>query len=326
MSYKKVTDNIDVISSQLWKQLLNDFIDRCRGYANKNPYLNDIANTLSILPSPTSGKPVKPSLYNNMANACRELARTLGLEPPSDLRTVKTGDYVLARDVNALIDCLNMIPPAPTITNFIYLFNENDWNTAKNYVTDNSLIFIWVNISTLTSDEVQQLVNNNKVVFMVTIDVQPNYSTPVPAFYPVFYTQLEPTACDFDVRDVTDPNFQQFFGDTVPADWDFCVNLSQKVTGTKNWTGDSCGWGYKTYTKGAIMEIPYDGFWESPTWIANFVLAASNIFLGVSKPTRILYLAGYTTGDPDWHDCYPLDSCWQQFASQYGYQIVDLRG
>jgi hypothetical protein len=256
-----------------------------------------------------------------MVTACKELTQTLGKESPSGLRTVTSGDTVLASDINALIDCLNLVP-TPYV---IYLFKVNDWNTAKNYVIDNSLIFISVDISTLTSDEVQQLVNNNKVVFMATIDTQPYYPRSTPALYPVFYTKLKPTACGLDVKNVTNPDFQQFFGNIIPSDFDYSISLSQKVSGTKNYTGNSCGMGYKKYTSGAIMEIPYDGFWRSSTWLSKFVFAASNILLGISKPTRILYLSGYSSGDQWFHYCYPIDTCWQQFASQYGYKIVDLR-
>lgn len=207
----------------------------------------------------------------------------------------------------------------------IYLFNENDWNTAKNYVIDGSLIFVWVDISTLTSDEVQNLVNNRKVVLLSIIDTQPIHNAKLQAFYPIFYTYLVPSLYGEGGTGVIDPEFQKYFGSSIPTLIDYAYHYEVKVQGTTCWTEGGACYGYKRYDAGAIIEIPYDGFWESADWLAKYVDAVSNILLGTSKPARILYLAGYITSISDWHACYPLDNCWNTLAQQRGWRVTDLR-
>jgi len=329
MSYKKVTDHVDIISSQLWKQLLNGFIDRCKAYADKNPNLTNIANILMTLPIPTSGKPVRPSIYNNMVTACKELTQTLGEDPPSGLRTVTSGDIVFASDINALIDCLNLVP-----LNFvIYLFDTNDWNTAKNYVTENSFIFVNYDINTLTNTEVSDLVSRLPVLFVNMIDTQPYHNLPAPAFYNVFYNVLAPPNClplgQWDYIYVGDSCFESFLSFTTGVLIDYAVHSSYKIEPINIWgyypTLYLCSYSYKKYKSGAIIEIPFDSFWLSLSTLTNYINAMSNCVMGFYKPSNILYLGYYPSDLPGGHKCYPIDNCWQQFASQFGYKIVDLR-
>lgn len=326
MSYKKVTDHVDIISSQLWKQLLNDFIDKCKYYSYLNPSLNDIVNILSTLPIPTSGKPVRPSLYNNMVTACKELTQTLGKESPSGLRNVASGDTVLASDINALIDCLNLV----TLPYEIYLFDTNDWDIAKKYVTGYSLIFVNYDINTLTNTEVSDLVSQIPVIFVNMIDTQPYHQLPSPAFYQVFYNTLVPLSCTDWVNKIIDPCFQQIIGTSIDSLYDYVISNFFKVMGVKPWAyhdvPNNCYDSYKIYESGAIIEMPFDGFWVDVSFMEKFIWAMSKCLLGISKPTRILYLSSYTSSFPSYHKCHPIDVCWQQFASQYGYKIVDLRG
>jgi len=329
MSYEKVTDHVDIISSQLWKQLLNDLIDRCKAYAYKNPYLNDIANALSILSIPAPGKPVKPSLYNNMVNACRELVRTLGLEPPLDLRTVKTGDYVLARDINALIDCIDMIPPVtpppPAPTKFIYLIKENDWDTARNYVKPRSFIFVNYDIDTLSSTELNNIVTNQQVLVLNMMDTQPYWGAMPLAFYPIFYITEQPTVGinppNTGTLTILDPCLEKYLGGIFVAWNDYPVFDTQKVEGVVHWAGfpgeTMRHFSYKKYQRGIIIEMPYDAFWcgysPSPICFDNVMMALSQCFFGTDTPDYILYLAKYDTHS------------WDYYAEHYGFQIVDLR-
>ena len=320
---------MDVISSQLWKQLLNDFINRCKYYSYLNPSLNDIANILSTLPLPTSGKPVRPSLYNNMVTACKELIQTLGKESPSGLRIVTSGDTVLASDINALIDCLNLVP----LPYVIYLFNTNDWNTAKNYVTGNSFIFVNYDINTLTNTEVSDLVSRLPILFVNMIDTQPYHKLPSPAFNQVFYNTLVPQSCGYNPWEIIDPCFKQFLGSSESPWADYDVYDSYKVSGITPWCVSHpsigrlihCNHAYKKYENGFIIEIPYDGFWVSVSIMEKHIQAMSKCLLDIDKPIRILYLGGYTSDNTSIHSCFPIDNCWNQYALMNGYQLVDLR-
>jgi hypothetical protein len=242
----------------------------------------------------------------------------------------KTWDIVASADWNTLKQALGFAPRLNELASMfavptVYLFKENDWSTAKQYVTDNSIIICWMTIPTLTPDEVRQLVASKKVVFVIEVDTQPYYPYSAPAWYGVFYTVLAPRSCGMCASNVTDPDFQRFLGSSVPCLFDYNVGLSQKVSGAKNWSGDSCGWGYKRYEQGAIIEVPYDGYWEDADWLGKYVDAISNILLGVSRPAGVLYLGHYITGAPDWHACNPIDNCWTALAQARGWRVVDLR-
>jgi hypothetical protein len=242
----------------------------------------------------------------------------------------KTGDIVASADWNNLKQAMSVAPRLDELASTyavptIYLFKENDWGTAKQYVDDYSIIICYMTIPTLTPDEVRQLVATKKVVFVIEVDTQPYYPYNAPAWYGVFYTVLAPRSCGMCANNVTDPDFQKFFGSSVPCDIDYNVSLSYKVSGARNWTGDSCGWGYKKYEQGAIIEVPYDGYWKDADWLGKYVDAISNILLGVSRPARILYLGHYITGDPAWHGCNPIDNCWKTLAQARGWRVVDLR-
>jgi len=241
-----------------------------------------------------------------------------------------TGDVVASADWNAVKQALAVAPKLDELAEeravtTVYLFREADWSTAKRYADDDSLIFCTHGIDTLPSGEVRELVASKRVVFVIEVDTEPYYPLPAPAWYPVFYTVLKPPFCGVNVATVTDPCFRQFLGYSVPALWDYCVSLRYKVSGAWNWTGDSCGWGYKVYEKGAIVEVPYDGFWESAEWLGRFVDAISNCLLGLRRPLRILYLGRYVSGTPGWHLCHPIDACWRALASARKWRLVDLR-
>ena len=208
----------------------------------------------------------------------------------------------------------------------VYLFNANDWDTAKQYITDGSIVFCTYTISTLTPDEVRQLVTEKKVVFVIEVDTEPYYPLEAPAWYGVFYTVPAPQRCaPVTYVGVTDSDFRKFLGTSVLEWYDYQVSLNVKVPGTKNWTGDSCGWGYKRYERGAIIEVPSDGLWKDADWLGKYVDAISNILLGVSQPARILYLGHYTSSDPSWHACHPIDNCWKTLAQTRGWSVLDMR-
>lgn len=211
----------------------------------------------------------------------------------------------------------------------VYLFNTDDWSTARKYLLDYTLIFIPMGTGSLTSSEVEELVNTRRIVFLLGIDTEPYYPNPSPAFYPVFYRVLSPYSPHCDVNQVVDSAFQKFFGYNVPALVDYFTHIDSKVSGTMHWavyTGDGrYGWGYKTYQKGAIIEIPFDGFWESADWLGKYVDAASSILLSTSMPTRILYLDRYFSGAYWWHKCHPIDACWQTLCTSRGWILRDLR-
>jgi len=333
MSYKKVTDHVDIISSQLWKQILNDFIDRCKYYSYLNPSLNDIANILSTLPIPTSGKTVRPSLYNTMVTVCKELTQTLGKESSSGLRTVTSGDTVLASDINALIDCLSEIPP-PQYN--VYTIDTNDWNTAKQYITGYTIIFLEHYIDTVTSDEILNLVKNYPIVFVVKVRNQYRYPKNTPAFYNIFYTRPTPRSNGYCISEfrgnycntglLDDCLIRNLASSIYGTRWDDLLYIGDKVPDAIYYTQIvNCNYSYKKYGYGTIIEVPGEGVWINRDWFSRYVFGLSKCFLGVDKPYTIIYLGEYTTIHPEQHECYTAFNCIKDFASLYGYNLIDLR-
>jgi len=325
MSYKKVADHVDVISSQLWRDLLNEFILRCRYYSYLNSKLLDIAKALESLPAPLSGRPVRPSLYNGMVSACKELLTTFNKSAPPGLRTVVSGDWVLSSDVNALIDCLSTVPPAGTV----YLFNTSDWDAARSYVADNTIIITTWSPPTLTSSEVLDVLDKYRAVFVIEVDTEPYHRIANQAYYQVLYTVSAPTWCMCDWGEVLEESFQRFLGREAEGLFDYMVDSSLKVPEAVLWARypgtATCGWSYVRHGKGAVVEVPCDGFWRNVGVLASYIDALRYTFLDLSSPLRVLHLGHYVSDRPEWHKCYPADACWRQLASQYGYKLVDLR-
>ena len=313
-------------------------------------YISELKSIVDSMPIVKEGDWVYSDHFNLHLRALRKLIEieewltTEVCQSPSDmvqlldimksyaspLSEKATGDIVASADWNNLKQAMSVAPRLNELASTyavptIYLFKENDWATAKQYVTDYSIIICHMNINTLTPDEVSQLVANKKVVFVIEVDTQPYYPYNAPAWYNVFYTVLAPRSCGMCTSNVTDPDFQKFFGSSVPCLVDYNVDLSRKVSGARNWTGDSCGWGYKKYERGAIIEVPYDGYWMDADWLGKYVDAISSILLDVSRPVRILYLGHYISGSPGWHTCHPIDACWKALAQARGWRVVDLR-
>jgi hypothetical protein len=212
----------------------------------------------------------------------------------------------------------------------VYLFNTGDWSKAKQYVVDYSLIFVEETIGTLPSSDVASLVANNFVTFVVMVDTGPYYPSKAPAFYNVFYTVEAPPTCGGGRLDqwypVVDPSFASFLGSSVPSNIDYLISVAYKVSGTVQWCNGSCGYGYKKYARGSIIEVPWDGVWKNADWLGKYVDAISNVLLNIPCPSRILYLPRYYSDIPGWHEQYPADVCWQTLCSKRGWILTDLRG
>jgi hypothetical protein len=325
MTLPRVKDHVDIISSSHFKELIRRYLDRFLLYLPAHPDWRTLYDQIASLPEPKTGDPVRPSYINLLADACEKMCGHHGVSPPAGLQRVSDFEWVHDAHVNALADCIETLESLPPPATVVYLFNANDWTTAKQYLTDYSIVFCTYGINTLTSDEVAALVANRKVVFAIEVDTEPYHRYDAPAWYKVFYATLAPPACGYDVYYVTDPDFQRFFGVGTPSAWDYCVSLTYKVSGTKNWAGDSCGWGYKRYEQGAIIEVPCDGIWRDVDWLGRYVDAISSILLGVDAPRTILYLGHYISSAPWTHMCYPMDECWKALTQARGWILFDLR-
>jgi hypothetical protein len=229
------------------------------------------------------------------------------------------------------------------------MVDTDDWDTAKKYVSDGTIIFVNYGIQTMTPEEVRKIVDTIRVVFAVLVDTQPYYGKDVGAFYDVFYTSKNPKHCGevTGCFDIVDDQFKKQFGFyschyprcvqlwQVRGLIDYVVHADRKIAHAKPWAGGPCGYAYAKYNAGSIIEMPSDGVWLSLDHLDMYIGMISHILLGEEnscyivsrnrKVHRIVWMEYYTSDMPGHHACYPADRCLAELASKAGWRLVDLR-
>jgi len=270
----------------------------------------------------------------------------------STYRYLKTGDVIMPENTNTLIDvvrCLDETVRQLPFTKEIVMVDTDDWDTAKRYVSDGTIIFINYGTQAMTPEEVRKIVDTMRVVFAVLIDTQPFYRADVGAFYDVFYTERNPRYCGavigcFDIADIQFMYHSGFYSCHYPycdgngkglGMWDYMVHEMHKVGHAKSWAGGRCGFSYATYNVGSIIEMPHDGVWHSVNSLDMYIGMISRVLLGEEnfcfiasrnrKVHRIIWMSDYTSDRPRFHRCYPADQCLTELAARAGWRLVDLR-
>jgi hypothetical protein len=330
MSVKRVTDHVDVISSKMFNTMVLRFI-KLLDWTGASP---DIRRMLESLSPAQQGQPVDPDYVNSMVDACVEVCNRLGVNPPADLHKVSLMQWVLATDVNPLVNCIDSCVKALRGPGEIYLFNAGDWSTARNYVTRNCIIFTTWSPQDLMGGEVIITAREKRAVFAVEIDTEPYWGIPTVAYYYALYNTFYPRWRGGDYGAVEDDTFQMFLGEEAYGVFDYMIEEGSKVSGSKIWarypyttpTEPTSGWSYVTYGEGAVIEVPCDGVWTSVDMLAAYVNALRARFLDFVSTVRVLYLGHYVSDRPSAHACYPADVCWRQLAARWGWSLYDLRG
>jgi hypothetical protein len=270
----------------------------------------------------------------------------------SRYRYLKTGDIIMPDHTNTLIDvvrCLDETVRQLPLTKEIVMVDTGDWDTAKRYVTDGTIIFVDYGIQTITPEEVRKIVDTIKAVFVILMDVQPAYGRDVGAFYDVFYTHRNPKHCDSGTGcyNIVDAQFVGSFGlhgclspecrgvSRVWGAWDYMVHADYKVEHAKPWVHGPCGYAYAKYGAGWIIEMPYDGVWRSVEDLDMYIGMISHVLLGeevscqigskAKKLRRVIWMATYTSNMRRIHKCFPVDQCLAELASRLGWRLIDLR-
>jgi hypothetical protein len=291
----------------------------------------------------------------------------------SSYRYLKTGDVIMPEHTNTLIDvvrCLDEIAQqlpsteeGKTVRRLplakeIVLVDIDDWDTAKKYVSDGTIIFVNYGTHALTPEEVRKIVDTIRAVFVVLIDRQPVAAVDVGAFYGVFYTHRNPGECGYNLSgfEFVDEQFRHQFGfyscsyPGCPIPWvgcgtvDSAVDAKHKIGRAKRWARvfsydevdyESCGYSYARYNAGAIIEMPYGGVWRYFGVLDAYIGIISHVLLGernrcfiaprAKRVHRIIWMAKYRSRIPPAHDCHPVDQCLKLLASYTGWRLVDLR-
>jgi hypothetical protein len=321
--------------------------------------------------------------YADLYNRVLECHRIL-----STYKYLKTGDVIMPEHTNTLIDvarCLNLAVGqllGKAITRYskmdvstgldkatlvdvgswtFVLVDTDDWDTAKKFIIDGTIIFVNADTHAMTPDEVRTIVNNKNVVFALLVKAYPHSPLNVGAFYDVFYTSRSVAGCDVNLECIVlnGPKFYNSFGLSVCsyticptpsgdslgvllAD-DYPVHPGYKIAGANTWAFvddrapgyRECGFSYAKYDTGAIIEVPYDGSWIY--WISlNFYVGMlANALLGEPKRCwmynntvrlrRVVWMASYDSKIPDRIYCPTADVCISQLATESLWRVVDLR-
>jgi hypothetical protein len=270
----------------------------------------------------------------------------------STYRYLKTGDVIMPENTNTLIDvvrCLDETVRQLTLTKEIVMVDTDDWDTAKRYVSDGTIIFVNYGTQAMTPEEVRKIVDTIKAVFVVLINTQPYYGKDVGAFYDVFYTSRNPRRCDvalgcFDIIDIQFMYHSGFYSCYYPfcnrigqgwGVWDYMVHATYKIGYAKTWAVGPCGFSYAKYNAGSIVEMPYDGVWPYVETLDMYIGIISRVLLGEEnfcfiasrgrKVRRIVWMADYSSDMPQLHGCFPVDQCLAELAVKTGWRLVDLR-
>ncbi len=266
-------------------------------------------------------------------------------------RHLKTGDVIMPEHTNTLIDvvrCLDEVVALLPFPKEIVMVDTDDWDTAKRYVSDGTIIFINYGIQTATPEEVRKIVDTYRVVFAVMIDTQPFYRRDTGAFYGVFYRERNPGDCRelTGCFNIVDGRFVREFGftscsalycDGFGRIWtliDYAVHETYKVEHAKAWAVGPCGYSYARYSAGSIIEVPSDGVWRDTYTLDIYIGMLSRILLDDEhcyvasrgkKLHRIIWMAYYTSTLPQYHECHPADRCLAELASRSDWRLIDLR-
>jgi hypothetical protein len=227
----------------------------------------------------------------------------------------------------------------------IVLVDTDDWETASRWITDGTIVFVNYGTTAMTPGDVRNIVENKEVVFAVLIDTQPYYKAQAGAFYNVFYIETNPEPCHpRGYLLLKGEEFQKRFGFTgciyfsyVSTYFDYQVKKEHKRSNTVLYAEDSrvqdCGYSYVRYNRGAIIELPYDGTWETVDrldWTIGMVAHTllrepdnCHIAFNNVKLRHIVWMASYTSSLP--YGCRTADACLRTLADRARLVVIDLR-
>jgi AcrR family transcriptional regulator len=249
---------------------------------------------------------------------------------------LQSGMTLMAEHTNALIDavrCLDELADMLFRAVKVALANPGDWETARRYIDDLTVVFVdWG--APLSRDELLSLLDSRRFALAVLVDMQPYYAGGWDAMRDVLYRAVVTSYYCPDTNEVSDPCFQRHLGYQFPTAWDYPVTCDSHAAGCAHWSVHPhpkygwplCCYSYRKFGAGAVIELPFDGAWQSAEWLDAFVSAVCDCVLGVPLPRAVVWAARYVSEHPQWHACHPADACLKELAARRGWPVIDLRG
>lgn len=328
---KKVSEKADSLLDSL-----RDLISRMRYVKLGDPVLADDHNTHRRA-SEIAVKISKLICESNpdIAYLCTGLDSLLSLVP-----VVRGGDIIRSADRNALLSVVERVysvasalGPWPGRVR-VYLLptglGDDPWSAIKPFLKDDTIIFLPFNVPGLKGEDLKPYLDKYRLVLVNMIDTQPLYDGETETFYQVLYitTRIRGDYIALPVS-VVDKCFQYWCGDEYPILWDYLTVNRSKLPGFVQWAWSRWlpeeSFAYVKHGRGAAVEIPCDGFWNTPEQMILTLCALISCFLGPVNELEIAYAGVYISDDPSWHKCYPLDACWEEVCESLYWELIDKR-
>jgi len=340
-------DHNNVVSVlQSWK---NDFL-KCYDFT-VHP---ELPSEIDALPFVSDGSFIMADEWNAVRNVLIKIAdelKNLDLvsKDPNALMYVRRlnyideafpGGYVSSWEWNmrrmAILDLVRTkigfkYPPEYPPTKDVYVFNTDDWYSAKPYITDGTVLFIRPDIPNVGSDEIWDILGNYIVKILVTVDTQPYRQTSVTAFKGILYSvdRYSKTSGQDLCYIVSDKDQSHFGSSTVEGNFDFPVqdtdHVAKAIQWTKAYDDPRRGHFFVKICGRYVAEVQCDGFWKDVSWLDKYITWLPSGYPDTFKVYRIVHIASDTTDRPSWHQYPTLSQTLQEWAKQNGFAYHDMR-
>ncbi len=204
----------------------------------------------------------------------------------------------------------------------IILYDSTQVDEAFNALNQNYTI-VFTSGSSFSNQYVFDAINLIDYVNIVyRLNVEPYFPRDQPTMYNILYTKLNPFNKNLDDNIVLDPIVEDIFqSDSVPALWDYYVYDADKFPDVIHWaehpTDKTSHWSYRKIKNSYVYEVPATGFWKNVETVENYMKWIGG--------TVWIFLGGYITDTPEWHQYPTLDQTLYALAEKNNIEIVDMR-
>jgi len=307
----------------------------------KHPKIIDLTNSLPIR---EKGEYIYPSDWNDVLYILKlwlEELEARGYESYqlfnykiylSMLREVREGYMVLSFDYNnriyAIRELYNVIQKySQPIEKVVYILNQDDWDTAKQYIVNNTVIICGMRTTNISTEELRRILQIHKVKLLVAVDTEPSHHYPIYALKGILY--MSDYAIEgYSYYNIMDSRDRQHFGsDKVEAYFDYPNKLSIYVPNAIQWvnTGDDGGYCFVKIRDSYVPDVPYDGMWKDVNWLDKYLTWLPHGYPQTYTPIHIIQLRSGGTDVPAYHQYPTLQKTLEVWARLNGYKYMDLR-
>lgn len=340
-----------------------DHHNKVKGFLKKWLELNkfdqdapEVYGALNQIPERSRGDMVYPEDWNNILGILVQIKQlisqyseefrinvdqtatyyyTLLTQRLQQLKEVSVGDVIESDQYNLRRGCLECLAYLVRLLKGILLFDWEAWDYAKIYVTDKTIVILGdFTMTKPSASEIQQLLNDYKMVIVKEIDTGPYYRRAYPNLYGILYNTLRPSSPgSFNVYIVPDYLKSKLGTAELVVCYDYIIRTEDRVPGYYAWAYPRIPmWPLPVYAwrpigRGVIIELPYDAYWRTQSTLDAFMDWLAYAYLLTTWADRIIYMGGYTTEYPGFHGGVSnITTFWYGIAENRGLKVYDMRG